>query len=107
MVQAAKLTEKLIFKELTVSATTYGETIETFKPVLIVYASITNQKGNTNFNQLPGNVYSDDISFYMRYIPITDKKKYRIEYNSNDYEITNVTSIQRNRATVIDCIGVR
>src|SRR5687768_5195214 len=106
MVQAAKLTERLIIKELTISATSYGEAVEIFKPVLIVYASISNQRGNTTFNQLPGNVYADSISFYLRYLPITDKKKYRIEYNGDDYEITNISTVQRSRATVIDCINV-
>jgi head-tail adaptor len=105
MVQTNKLTELLTIKELTVSATTYGEAIETYKPVLYVYGSIINQKGNTTFTA-PGAVYNDAITFYLRYLPILQKKKYRIEYGGKDYEINNVTMVQRNAATVIDCSAV-
>jgi len=107
MIQTNKLTELIKAKELyTVSATTYGEAIETYKTIATLYASITTQRGNTSFNNLPGNVYSDSISFYMRYFPAC-KKGIRIEYNCQDYEISNFTHIQRNQATVIDCIAVK
>lgn len=107
MIQTSKLTEMLKVKELcAVSATTYGEAIETYATIATIYASITTQRGNTTFNNLPGNVYSDSISFYMRYYP-SCKKGIRIEYNCQDYEVINFTHVQRNQATIIECIGVK
>ncbi|SKC53509.1 head-tail adaptor protein [Ohtaekwangia koreensis] len=107
MIQTNKLTELLKVKELyTVSATTYGEPIESYKTVATIYATITNQRGNISFNSLPGNVYSDSISFYMRYFPAC-KKGTRIEYNCQDYEVINFTHVQRNQATIIECIGIK
>lgn len=104
MVIAGKLTEKLIIKTLTVSATTLGEPVETYSTYKTIYASITNQKGNNSFNtDLPGHVYTDRISFFARYMKLpNDVKTYRIDYKGKLYKIINLTTIQRNVATVID-----
>jgi hypothetical protein len=106
MVQTARLTERLILKELTVSANTYGEVISIYRPVATIYASITSQRGSTSFNA-PGTTYSDSISFYMRYLGILEKKKYIVEYGLNDYEIENITHVSRNAATIIECVTAK
>lgn len=108
MVIGGKLTEKLIIKTLSVSATTYGEVISTYTPWKTVYASITTQRGNKGFDSsVQGNIYTDSISFYLRYYKLgDDKKQYRIEYNGQDYDIDNITVVQRNKALVIDCRSV-
>jgi len=103
-IQTNRLSELIIIKELTISATTYGETINVYKPVKYIYASILNQKGDTRFKM--GNVYEDTISFFCRYQKI-QKKGIRIEYNCQDYDVINITTVQRNQNTIIDCIAVQ
>lgn len=109
MVLAGKLTEKLIIKTLSVSGTSYGEVISDYTPWKTVYASITTQRGNKSFDSaIQGDVYRDTISFYMRYYKLgVDKKQYRIQYNGQDYDIKNITVVQRNKAIVIDCVAVK
>lgn len=101
MIQTNKLTEKLIIKHITTSASTYGEVVNIYKPICTVFASITSQRGNMAFNENNGNIYNDNISFYMRFKNL-DKKKTVIEYNCEDYQINNITNIGRT-ATIIDC----
>ena len=106
MVQTNRLTELLVLKELTVSATTYGEAIEIYRPIKALYASITTQRGDRNFTA-PGAVYTDSISFYTRFFDVSDKKKLRVEYNGDDYVIENITTVQRNKATILECKSVK
>jgi head-tail adaptor len=101
MIQTAKLTERLVLKEIAFSATTAGEVIEICRPIAVVYASIVNQRGDAGFKSNTGLVYTDNISFYMRYRNL-DPKSTVIEYNGEDYGIDNITHVSRN-ATVIDC----
>jgi hypothetical protein len=74
-----------------------------YKPLLIVFASILNQKGNVRFNS--GENYFDGISFFLRYYDVP-KKGMVVEYNKGFYSIQNVTVIQRNSALIIDCVNV-
>jgi head-tail adaptor len=107
MIQANKLTELLIIKQLSaVSATTTGEPIEIYSVVARVYGSVLNQKGNNKFNENGGNNYFDGISFYLRYLPLC-KKGLRVEYNGKDYQVENFTHVRRAEATTINLIGVK
>ncbi len=102
MVQTAKLTEKLLVQELTVSGSSFGENIEIWKTKYVIYGSITTQKGNLR-QSTDKETYTDVISFYCRYINL-DKKGVRIYYNGEAYKIINLTNVQRNQATVIDVV---
>ena len=108
MVLSAKLTEKLILKTLTVSASTIGEPIEIFSTVKTFYASITTQRGNRSFDStVQSETYTDSVAFYTYFFRLDNpKKQYRIEYNGELYEVMNFTPIQR-EAVVIDCRRIK
>jgi len=104
----ARLTEKLTIKELTTSATTEGIAVQYWRPIKTIAASITSQRGNMTFDgEYLGETYTDNVSFYCRYIRGLKKKETRIEWNCQEYEIINTATVQRNVATVIDCVGVK
>jgi head-tail adaptor len=105
VVQTSRLTEKLEILQLaTVSASTYGEAVQTYKVVQTIYASILAEKGNTSFDS-PGTTYNNSISFYGRYIPMLNKKDFRIRYCEEDYRIEEITHVSRNAATIIRCVN--
>jgi len=106
-INTSRLTERLEIFEITSSASTIGEVVETLTRVKIVYASLLSQKGDVDYNKLPGAVYEDVIVFYCRYLPISSKKKYRLEYNGNSYYISEINHIGRNEASIIRCTNVR
>lgn len=101
-ISTRRLTEKLTILEIAMSASTIGQPVETLTPVLTVYGSILNEKGSMTFNA-PGNVYNNALSFYLRYLSIIDKKKYKIQYRDETYRIDEITHVQRNKATIIRC----
>lgn len=101
MLQTARFTEKLEILEIAYSANTLGSPLPYYKPFKIIYGSIQTQGGNTSFTN--GNVYNDNISFWVRYIPQIQKKGYVVRYNGEVYAIHNLTHIRRSMATVIDC----
>jgi head-tail adaptor len=105
MVLTARLTELLTIQQVTYTGETFADKGEKWIDVKQVYGSIVNQRGSTSFTA-PGNVYSDGISFYMRWIEI-DQKGTRIKYKDQYYEIVNCTTVQRNQALVIDCVAVQ
>jgi SPP1 family predicted phage head-tail adaptor len=106
MIQTNRLTELIKIKVLSTSGSSYGEVIETYKPVLDVWATVLTEKGQMSFNA-PGNVYNNTISFYMRYLPIVERKKYRVEHDGQDYEIEEITHVSRRAATIIRVRGVK
>jgi hypothetical protein len=107
-IDTARLTERITILQQSISATTMLERVETYTPVKIIAATILNQRGSTSFDN--GYVYSDRLSFFVRYLPIislADKKKFLIEYNCQRYEIENITTVGRREATIIDVVGIR
>lgn len=109
MIQTNRLTEKLAVQYSTVSGNSYGAPIEVWSDVRIVFGSITNQRGNNSFSEgYDGKVYTDAISFYLRYLPIAKKGVWIHHYATDStYEIINVTHVGRNQATVVDCVSVK
>jgi head-tail adaptor len=104
----ARLTEILVIKQLTTSASTEGIAVQYWRPVKTIAASITNQRGNLAFDsEYLGATYTDNVSFYCRFQRGLKKKETRIEWQCKDYEVINITTVQRNVATVIDCVGVK
>jgi head-tail adaptor len=106
VIDSYRLTEKLIIEYLTTSTNEYGGTDETWEAVATIGASIVNQKGSLRFDkQVASGEYFDSISFYCRYIRDIDKKAYRVLYNNEPYKIINVTTVQRNQNTVLECVA--
>lgn len=99
-VQIAKLTEKLELQQLTISATTVGESIEVWKTVRTIWASQQNQKGslaNKGFDLAAMNSYV----FYCRYTPF-DIKATSVLYNGQRYKVTNINHVPFREATIIE-----
>jgi hypothetical protein len=103
MIQTNRLTEKLFIYEIASSGSTIGAVVETLTLVNTIYASLLNQRGDTNYTKLPGAVYNDQISFYCRYLNLSNKKKYRVEYQSKMYYVLEINTVGRNEATIIRC----
>jgi len=99
--QTNKLTEKIELLEVKYSGGTMGISVPYYRTVNILFASITNQRGQNGFDQ--GNIYTDSISFYLRYTSLMKAKKHVVKCNGELYELNNVTHIRRNVATIIDC----
>jgi SPP1 family predicted phage head-tail adaptor len=98
----AKYTEQITIQKLISSATTTGAPIETWQDYRSLYCSILEQKGNTDFTG-PGNIYNDNIRFYLRFIPVDLRKGFRIKYKEQFYSIINSTVTQLNKDIIIDC----
>lgn len=110
MIQTNRLTERFEIQKLIVSANTYGAPIDIWQSVRIVNGTILSQRGNQNFNgAYQGDVYSDNLSLYFRYLPNISKKDTRLFHIKTQqvYEPINITHVSRNQATVIDCISVK
>ncbi len=107
----SKLNQILVVKQLITSATTEGLSVNYFKTIKKISASITNQRGNLDFDSsYLGETYADSISFYCRYhhdLAKKNKKELLIEHECKEYEIKNITVVPRNAAMIIDCTGVR
>jgi SPP1 family predicted phage head-tail adaptor len=103
MVTTSKLTERLEIQQLVLSATTYGEGVETWQTVRVIYGTQTAQKGKlykNNFDQYD----MDFIEFYCRYTPLL-RKGTRILYKGDAYKIYNLNTVTRKQATVITLIN--
>ena len=102
MITTSRLSEKLEIQELVISASTYGEAVESWKTVRVIYGTQTIQKGKLidgTFEQSA----MDYLSFYCRYTPLL-KKGVRIMYNGEPYKIFNTNTVTRNQATIIELI---
>lgn len=100
----AALTERLDILELREKENPYGDPNPDKIDVKSVYASITTRKGNTTFDQ--GELYNDNISFYLRYDTSIKAKVNAIRYNDAIYSITNCTHNRQSMSTIIDCVAV-
>ena len=105
MIQSNKLTELITIEQLTVSGNSYGEQVQTWSTIYKGYFSLLNDSANTKFDD--GSNYVNSISFYGRFIPNLQKKGVRIIYNDLEYQIDEITNVQRNRAIIIRCINAK
>lgn len=106
--QTHRLTEKLIIQELLyTSGTTFGVPVESWFNWKVVYGTILKQNGKISNKDENGNIYSDSILMYIRYLPqlYMNKKKYRIIYNECVYSIESVFNTNR-EATTIELVAV-
>jgi SPP1 family predicted phage head-tail adaptor len=99
--QTNKLTEKIEILHVSYSADTMGNSVPVYTCERNLFASISNQRGQTGFDQAI--TYTDSISFYLRFTPVLKAKKHILKYHGRLFTIENVTHIRRNQATVIDC----
>ena|SRR5882762_3298970 len=100
-----QLTELLEIQSLIVSASTYGEVINTWVTVRKVKASIIKQKDEYKYQQ-GINPMMDSISFFMRYIPLNTKGN-QILYENEAYKILSITDVPRNKNTIIECVRAK
>lgn len=109
MIQTNRLTERLVISEIVSSATTIGQVVDTLEPVAVVYGTLLQQRGSIDTTRLPVAVYADEISFYCRFLDISNKKKYKLEYQERVYNIKEINHVgNRNReATIIRCLNSR
>lgn len=105
MIITAKLTERIEILLTEYTTDSIGSPVESTRTIAKVAASITTQRGNNRFStDVSGFNYEDNISFYLRYRQLDKpKKQYRIKYKEQVYRIINITTVQRNKALVIDC----
>lgn len=105
----AKLNEKIIIEQLTVSASTNYENIEIYVPIKSIYVSIlndnrtdNNQSMNISFDQ--GSTLNNSIRFYSRYlnlpIDLKNLKQFRVTYKNNHYYIISLYDVDRNTTII-------
>src|SRR5687767_4692490 len=99
--QTAKVIEKLTLLKLNVSRGDLGEPLEFWEPLQVLYGSILNERGSKNFSNLPGDVYTTTLRFWLRYNPMINKKGMKVEYNEEKYKVLEVTHISPRQATII------
>jgi SPP1 family predicted phage head-tail adaptor len=98
----AKFTELITIQKWYPSGSTDGNPDGIWKDLKTMYVSILNQNGSTGFNA-PGNLYTDTIQFYSRFILLDGTKGYRIKYRDQLYSILNYTVTQRNKDIILSC----
>lgn len=89
-----QLDERVDIYTYTTSPNGYGEAVRTYTSLISCWAKVTVESGSES-RQAEQELATRNVKFIVRYYPGINEKC-RVTYDSENYDITNVTPIGRN-----------